>query len=129
MLPGGGNDGVPASVVSDECAAMRQIADRVGDRWSLIVIAALAHGPRGYNQLERDLDGISRRMLSFTLRNLERDGLITRTPLPTRPPRTIYALSSLGKALNQAARPLLDWARANRRQLDQARASFDTRSA
>lgn len=117
---GAGDPAVPR-----DCAAMRRVIDRVGDRWSLVVITALGHGPRRFNQLRRDLDGVTQRMLTLTLRNLERDGLIVRTVYPTVPPKVEYALSPLGQSLLGAVTGLLDWADAHRTDLDAARAAYD----
>lgn len=107
------------------CAAMRQVLERVGDRWSLIIVTALSEGPRRFNQLRRDLDGITQRMLTRTLRNLERDGLITRTVGTGKPPPVEYALSPLGRSLFGAVRHLLDWAVGHGDALDAARGDYD----
>lgn len=126
--PAMGEGGVtaPAEDAERACGAMRQVLDRVGDKWSLIIVTALNHGPRRFNQLRRELDGVSQRMLTRTLRNLERDGLITRTVYPSVPPQVEYALSDLGRSLYGAVEGLLDWAGNNRAALDAARAAYDS---
>lgn len=76
-----------------ECETTREILDRIGDKWSLYIIATLRSGTRRFNELRREIEGISQRMLTLTLRGLERDGLITRTMFPTIPPRVDYELT------------------------------------
>lgn len=126
MLPEHGERADPESASdSRDCAAMRQILERVGDRWSLIVVVALNRGPLRFNQLRRHLDGVSQRMLTLTLRNLERDGLISRTIFPGVPVGVEYALTSLGESLHAAAEGLLDWADRHRQELNAARQVYD----
>lgn len=108
-----------------DCSAMRHVLERIGSKWTLIVVSVLSHGPRRFNQLRRELDGVSQRMLTLTLRNLERDGLISRTVFASVPPQVEYALTGLGHSLYGAAEGLLDWADAHSPELDQARAAFD----
>ena len=108
-----------------DCRAMRQVLERVGDRWSLIIVTALSHGPRRFNRLRRDLGSITQRMLTRTLRSLERDGLVTRTVGDGKPPAVEYGLSPLGWSLVGAVRHLLDWAVGHRDALDAARAGYD----
>ena len=83
----------------DGCQVTRQILDRIGDKWSLYIIATLNDGSRRFNELKREIEGISQRMLTLSLRGLERDGLVTRTVFPTIPPRVDYALTPLGATL------------------------------
>ncbi|MGR6918223.1 winged helix-turn-helix transcriptional regulator [[Actinomadura] parvosata] len=106
---------------------LRSVLDRVGDKWSLILIGLLDQGPMRFTELLRTAPGISRRMLSLTLRNLERDGLVTRKVLPEIPPRVEYELTPFGGTLSEPVLALARWAadhedtiRANRRAFDQA---------
>lgn len=93
------------------CQATAEILARVGDKWSALVIAALASGePVRYNELHRRVESISQRMLTLTLKGLEQDGLIRREQFPTIPPRVEYSLTSLGESLLPPLRALLDWA-------------------
>lgn len=108
------------------CRARRDVLDRVGGRWSLLAITALRHGPQRFNGLQRQL-GVSQRMLTLTLRNLERDGLVRRHVTPGKVLRVDYALSSLGQSLLIPADALFDWADANRADMDAARQAFDAR--
>jgi DNA-binding HxlR family transcriptional regulator len=92
---------------------IREVIDRVGDKWTLLVIANLRDGPRRYSQLQQLVPGISQRMLTLTLRQLKDDGLVTRTAYAEVPPRVEYALTSLGASLLDTATALIDWATAN----------------
>ncbi|WP_208456530.1 helix-turn-helix domain-containing protein [Burkholderia sp. BCC1644] len=109
----------------NECQTTRQILDRIGDKWSLYIIATLNDGPRRFNELKRVIDGVSQRMLTLTLRGLERDGLVTRTVFPTIPPRVDYALTPLGETLLEPVMALVMWAEKNTQPIAQARARFD----
>jgi len=100
---------------------------RVGDKWSVLVIMLLGDGPRRFNELKRMIGGISQRMLTLTLRGLERDGLVTRTVFPTIPPRVDYELTDLGRGLQQPVRELGQWAMDHQREIQDARARFDRR--
>ncbi|WP_417628234.1 winged helix-turn-helix transcriptional regulator [Pararhodobacter aggregans] len=107
-----------------QCQRINDVLSRVGDRWSVLVIYALRDGRVRFNALKREL-GISQRMLSLTLRNLERDGLILRHYFPEIPPRVEYELTPLGHSLRQPVRALADWALENLDRIDAARADFD----
>ena len=107
------------------CLATREILDRIGDKWSLYIIATLANGPKRFNELKRGIDGISQRMLTLTLRGLERDGLITRTMYPTIPPRVDYELTELGRTLLKPVMALVDWATENQAAIADAHRRFD----
>ena len=107
-----------------QCQRINDVLSRVGDRWSMLVIYSLRDGPVRFNALKREL-GISQRMLSLTLRNLERDGLVLRHYYPEIPPRVEYELTPLGHSLRGPVRALTDWALANLDHIDAARASFD----
>ncbi|WP_221622365.1 MULTISPECIES: helix-turn-helix domain-containing protein [unclassified Burkholderia] len=113
----------------NDCQATRQILDRIGDKWSLYLIATLNDGARRFNELKREIDGISQRMLTLTLRGLERDGLVTRTVFPTIPPRVDYALTPLGETLLEPVMALVLWAEKNKQPIAQARERFDVAAA
>lgn len=105
--------------------AIRDVLDRVGDKWSVQVIERLGDGPRRFNELRRSVEGLSQRMLTVTLRALERDGLLTRTVFPTVPPQVEYALTDLGRSLLVPLRTLAAWAREHRDAVQRARNRFD----
>jgi DNA-binding HxlR family transcriptional regulator len=98
---------------------------RVGDKWSILVVMTLTDGPRRFNELKRIIGGISQRMLTFTLRGLERDGLVSRTVTPTIPPRVDYELTELGRSLQVPVQALGSWAFANLPTIQAARTRFD----
>jgi DNA-binding HxlR family transcriptional regulator len=110
-----------------EGCEVRQILDRVADKWSLLVVALLEHRTMRFSELRRQIDGISQRMLTVTLRHLERDGLVERTVYPVIPPRVEYALTPLGASLHQTIQALVTWTEANQDQIAAARASYDAR--
>ncbi len=102
---------------------------RVGDKWSVFVIMLLGDGPRRFNEIKRMVGGISQRMLTLTLRGLERDGLVTRTVFPTIPPRVDYELTDLGRGLSKPVEALGAWAHEHQPEIEGARAKFDGRNA
>ena len=107
----------------------REILDRVGDKWSLYVIHVLnSAGTLRFNELRSQVAGISQRMLTVTLRGLERDGLVVRTVYPEVPPRVEYALTSLGSTLRQLVCGLVEWAGAHLPAVDAARSAYDARN-
>src|SRR5690349_22330706 len=108
-----------------DCRAVSEVLARVGDKWSVLVVTRLGGGPLRFNELRRSIGGISQRMLTLTLRGLERDGLITRTVFPTVPPRVEYALTALGRDLLQPVSALGDWALRNQAKIARARDQFD----
>jgi DNA-binding HxlR family transcriptional regulator len=114
--------------VTDECQSISEILSRVGDKWSVLVVSLLGTGPMRFSQLRRSVDGISQKMLTTTLRNLERDGFCTRTVFATVPPRVDYELTALGRDLLVPVKALGDWAVANRERIDAARRRFDDRN-
>jgi DNA-binding HxlR family transcriptional regulator len=99
-----------AAIPADRMAFIRQILDRIGDKWSLLLIAALDSGPLRYTDVQRQVPGISQRMLSLTLRQLQQDGLITRTAYAEVPPRVEYTLAPLGRGLHEIVTSLIGWA-------------------
>ncbi|ENU79869.1 hypothetical protein F975_02205 [Acinetobacter sp. ANC 3789] len=110
------------------CRATREILDRIGDKWSLYIIASLAKGTMRFNELRRGIDGISQRMLTLTLRGLERDGLVSRTMYPTIPPRVDYELTELGQTLLVPVMALVSWADNKQLAIAEAHERFDKRS-
>ena len=107
------------------CRMTREILDRIGDKWSLYIIASLAKGTMRFNELRRGIDGISQRMLTLTLRGLERDGLVSRTMYPTIPPRVDYELTELGQTLLVPVMALVSWADNNQLAIAEAHERFD----
>ncbi len=110
----------------DACL-VREVLDRVGDKWSVYVVHMLGSGTMRFSELRRGIDGISQRMLTVTLRGLERDGLVTRTVYPVVPPRVDYALTPLGETLLDAVCSLVKWAEEHRSDIDEARVRHDER--
>jgi DNA-binding HxlR family transcriptional regulator len=108
---------------------IREILDRVGDKWSLLVIGMLAERPMRFSRLLRTVDGISQRMLTLTLRHLERDGLVTRTAYAEVPPRVEYELTDLGRTLLEPALALAEWASTNHILIAEHRQAFDASRA
>ena len=121
-----GDTGVcqPAVETSQACE-IRDLLDRLADKWSLLVVELLGRGTRRFTELRREIDGISQRMLTLTVRQLERDGLVRRTVYPVVPPRVEYALTPLGESLLQAIEPLVAWTRAHRDEIAIARTVYD----
>ena len=111
--------------VPEDCRAVSEVLARVGDKWTVLVVSTLGDGPKRFNELRKALGSISQRMLTLTLRGIERDGLVTRTVLPTNPPRVDYELTRLGRSLLEPVSELGLWARKNRPTIAQARARFD----
>ena len=116
----------PARLPADGRAVGR-ILSRIGDKWSVLVVMTLSHGPQRFSELRDKIGGISQKMLTATLRGLERDGLVTRTVFPTIPPRVDYALTDLGRDLTAPVIALGAWAKRNQGRIEAARAAFDAR--
>jgi len=110
---------------SEDCRAVSSVLARVGDKWSVLIIVLLGDGPKRFNEIKRMIGGISQRMLTLTLRGLERDGLVKRTQFPTIPPRVDYELTQLGQSLWEAVKPLGAWAQGHVKHITRARATFD----
>jgi len=121
VFPPGGHD-------HSDCRGVAAVLARVGDKWSVLVIMLLGDGPRRFNELKRMVGGISQRMLTLTLRGLERDGLVTRTVFPTVPPRVDYELTDLGRGLSTPVKALGEWARQHLTDIETARQNFDGRN-
>lgn len=111
-----------------ECEAVGSVLSRVGDKWTVLIVMMLADGPKRFNELKRKIGGISQRMLTLTLRGLERDGMVTRTLYPTIPPRVDYELTELGQSIRKPLAALGDWAFDHIEVIHQARAKFDSRN-
>src|SRR6185312_14373932 len=113
-----------------ECRLLSETLARIGDKWTVLVVELLSeeHGPIRFNEIRRAIDGISQRMLTLTLRGLERDGLVTRTVHPTVPPRVEYELTELGHTLRTPLVAVAEWARSNRAAIEEARKVFDATS-
>jgi DNA-binding HxlR family transcriptional regulator len=113
----------------DRCLATRDVLNRVGDKWSVLIVALLGEGRHRFSELRRSIEGISQRMLTLTLRGLERDGLVTRTVHATVPPRVDYELTELGQTLLVPIHALADWAEKNRAIIQGSRDAFDAAAA
>jgi DNA-binding HxlR family transcriptional regulator len=111
---------------TEDCRAISAILQRVGDKWTVLVVSTLGNGPMRFNELRHAVGGISQKMLTTTLRSLERDGFVTRTVFPTIPPRVDYELTELGRELLVPVTALSDWARANTTRINAARTQFDS---
>lgn len=114
---------------TEGCLAVSRVLARVGDKWSVLIVMLLAGGPRRFNEMKRMVNGISQRMLTLTLRGLERDGLVSRTLYPTIPPRVDYELTPLGHSLRGPVMALGQWVEANLDEIAHAQAAFDRRTA
>jgi DNA-binding HxlR family transcriptional regulator len=114
---------------SREDCEVRQILDRIADKWSLLTIALLDRRPLRFTELRRQIDGISQRMLSRTLRHLERDGLVSRTVHATVPPRVDYELTALGATLHETIKSLVTWTETHQSEIAGARTAYDRRIA
>ena len=109
----------------EDCRAVSEVLSRVGDKWTVLVVSTLGDGPKRFNELRKALGSISQRMLTLTVRALERDGLVTRTAVATIPPRVTYELTKLGRSLLEPVSGLGLWARKNRSAIEDARSRFD----
>ena len=118
-----------SQVDRDAACKTREILDRIGDKWSLAIIHQLGGGTRRFTELRRAIDGVSQRMLTATLRGLERDGLVSRTVYPVVPPRVDYRLTELGETLLGAVSMLITWAADHSTDIDRARATYDAVTA
>ena len=107
------------------CRTISTLLSRIGDKWTVLVVSTLGEGPKRFNELRREIPSVSQRMLTLTLRNLERDGLVSRTVTPTIPPRVDYALTQLGRSLLKPVNALSNWALDNIETIHTAQARFD----
>ena len=115
--------------LSGDCRAISQVLARIGDKWTVLVVNLLGSGPKRFSEIKREVGGISQRMLTLTLRALERDGLVTRTVHPTVPPSVEYALTELGLSLRVPVQALGEWALLNQHTMADARRRFDAAAA
>ena len=120
---------LPIHPASEDCRNLSSILALVGDKWTVLIVVLLGDGPRRFNEIKRMVGGISQRMLTFTLRGLERDGLVTRPVFPTTPQRVEYELTPLGSTLWEAVEPLGAWARAHVSEILLSRKQFDAKTA
>src|SRR2546423_1221300 len=117
---------IPSNLeVPEDCRAVSEVLARVGDKWTVLVVSLLGEGAKRFNELRHAVGSISQRMLTLTLRGLERDGLVTRTVFPTIPPRVEYELTKLGHSLLAPVSGLGLWARQNRGAIEEARRRYD----
>ena len=107
------------------CRTISTLLSRIGDKWTVLVVATLGDGPRRFNELRREIPSVSQRMLTLTLRNLERDGIVNRTVTPSIPPRVDYELTALGHSLLKPITALTEWALENIEAIHSAQARFD----
>ena len=114
-----------ALIVHGDCRKVSRVLARIGDKWSVLIVMLLIGRPRRFNELKREVSGISQRMLTLTLKGLERDGLVWRTVHPTVPPRVEYGLTPLGHSLAAPVRALGEWAKAHMDEIDAAQARYD----
>jgi DNA-binding HxlR family transcriptional regulator len=112
-----------------ECRAIVQVLDRIGDKWTVMVVGTLAPGPIRFNAILRRISGLSHRMLTLTLRGLQRDGLVQRRAYPTIPPKVEYELTPMGRSLIEPLHVMWQWAQLHRPTIDAARAEFDAAPA
>ena len=110
---------------SPVCRTISTLLSRIGDKWTVLVVSTLAGGSRRFNELRREIPSVSQRMLTLTLRNLERDGLVSRAVTPSIPPRVDYALTELGRSLQQPISALAEWALSHVEDIHAAQARFD----
>jgi DNA-binding HxlR family transcriptional regulator len=115
-----------AELMAEACT-LGQVLDHVGGKWSVPILLAAIGGPVRFSELERFVQGISRRMLTLTLRNLERDGLLVRTVYPTVPPKVEYTATDMARELHASLAGLIDWAERHRADIAGARAAYDAR--
>lgn len=120
-------DGRPADVYSAPCPS-RQALDRIADKWTALIVGCLSTGTKRYSELRLAIDGVSEKMLTQTLRSLERDGLITRTAYPTVPPKVEYRLTDLGHTLTAPLAAIRDWAETHINEINDARSHYDSGS-
>lgn len=123
------NTRVTPQVVEQEACPVFEVLEHVAGKWSIGVLVAAAHGPIRFTELERSIEGISRRMLTLTLRKLERDGLLVRTVYPTIPPKVEYSLTPMARELHESLTGLVGWAERHRVAIAAARRAYDEASA
>ena len=112
----------------DDCSKVSQILARIGEKWSMLVVMLLRDGPRRFNDIKRNMGGISQQMLTRALRGLERDGMVTRTIFPTSPPQVEYRLTELGRSMSEPVLAFGRWVQEHLAEIDAARHRFDQRA-
>lgn len=115
----------PCGTADHPDCGIRDVLDRIGDKWSVLVIVELASGTRRFRELQRAIEGISQRMLTLTVRRLERDGLVTRTVYPTVPAQVTYELTERGSSLTLLVKQLADWSLDNKDSIGASRKQYD----
>jgi DNA-binding HxlR family transcriptional regulator len=110
---------------SPVCRTISTLLSRIGDKWTVLVVQTLGESPKRFNELRREIPSVSQRMLTLTLRNLERDGLVNRTVTPSIPPRVDYELTELGQSLQKPICGLANWATENVEVIHEAQAKYD----
>ena len=118
----------PSQVPLDSCLAVRDILSRIGDKWSVLIVVVLGRRPQRFSELRRTVEGISQRMLTLTLRGLERDGLVRRTLTPSVPVRVDYELTKLGHTLLEPVQTLATWAAKHSGEIKASRAGDDQKA-
>jgi DNA-binding HxlR family transcriptional regulator len=113
----------------ESCRPAQEIMSRIGDKWSALIVIALRDGPLRFNEIRRAIGSISQRMLTLTLRAMERDGLIERTAAPSSPPRVDYELTKLGHSLRAPVEALGQWAFEHKKEIETAQKNFDERKS
>jgi DNA-binding HxlR family transcriptional regulator len=114
--------------VTNDCRAVSNVLSRIGDKWTVLVIELLGRQPMRFSELRREIGGISQKVLTSTLRGLERDGFVTRTVEPTIPPRVDYEITQMGRELLEPIKALGAWARQNGTRIEEARRHYDEKS-
>jgi len=117
----------PPHPLHQSCQKISQILARIGEKWSMLVVMLLRDGPRRFNDIKRNIAGISQQMLTRTLRGLERDGIVIRTIFPTSPPQVEYSLTALGRSMSDPVLAFGEWVGAHLEEFDAARRRFDER--
>ncbi|MDV3129242.1 helix-turn-helix transcriptional regulator [Mycobacterium sp. 21AC1] len=115
----------PCQAWPEDSTFIREVLDRIGDKWTVLIISTVGGGPLRYSELQASIPGISQRMLTQTLKNLERDGLITRTAYAEVPPRVEYELTDLGRSLMNAVMAMAGWAATHHREVARNRAASE----
>ena len=116
---------MPKHYDPEKCQTVSEMLSRIGDKWSVLVVQTLGNGSKRFNELRREIPSVSQRMLTLTLRNLERDGLVNRTVTPSIPPRVDYELTDLGKSLQKPICGLVQWSMDNVGAIHEAQARYD----
>lgn len=119
----------PTAIIDNHarCRIVANVLDRIGDKWTIMVVGALSDGPMRFNAMMRRIGGVSHRMLTLTLRGLERDGLVNRTAYPTIPPKVEYELTALGRSLIVPLMAVLEWGESYSDAIEAARQAFDAK--